>query len=315
VIDRESIAAPPPKLRANKRVAWGTGLAALLLAAGAGLWAWGSGGAPLSLAVHPGAMLQSAGEAGEWVNSLNALGALVRQRTGHAIKPVVLRDFAGEAKDEAHSAHDLYLGSPDQMGEAIERLHLTPLARFRDFRVNLLVRPEAGIDRAALLKGKRIALYPANSAHGAITMHWLTVNGLRAQDVKLRVSRSPEAMIDALLFGQVDAVALPQYGADEALGRYGGKLDVLGRSEPYPGFVLAAGPQVSAQEARRLTDALLRAHETEQGRAALSAVRIRQTTGTAQLLPVMAGDVVAADARMDRARRQFPGDAVPLEVR
>lgn len=318
VIDQGGSAELPPFVEHKRwpRRAWIGAAAGLLAAAVLALWAWWLAGqrAPLSLAVHPGAVVQSAGETAEWVGSLGALGAVLRKQTGHPVTPMALASFVDEAvPGEPMSAHDLYLASLDQMGGAFERLRLTPLARFRDFRVNVLVRPESGIAAVAGLKGKRLALYPGASSHGAITLHWLGANGLRAQDVKLRVSRSPEAMVDALLFGQVDAVALPQYGADEALARYGGKLEVLGRSEAYPGFVLAAGPQVDEAEVERLREALLALHETEAGRAALRAVRIRQTTGTTQLLPAVASELVAAGDRLERARRQFPADAPQLQ--
>jgi ABC-type phosphate/phosphonate transport system substrate-binding protein len=260
--------------------------------------------------------MQSPAETGEWVASLNALGSVLQRQTGHPVKPVPLNSFAAEAaRGRQASAHDLYLAPLDQMGGALGRLQLAPLVRFRDFRVNVLVRLESGIERAAQLKGRRIAAYPAASSHGAIALHWLSANGLRAADVRLRSSRSPEAMIDALLFGQVDAVALPQYGADEALERYGGKLALLGRSEAYPGFVLAAGPQLGEGEAERLREALLAVHETPTGRAALGAVRIRQIVGTSQLQPVNATTVIEAAARLERARRLFPGEAPPLEAR
>jgi serine/threonine protein kinase len=319
VIDGGQCAELPPfvERKGRPRRAWLALGAGLLAAAALALWAWWAGAqrAPLSLGVHPGAVVQSAAETAEWVNSLNALGAVLKRRTGHPVTPLALASFVDEAvPGQAMTAHDLYLASLDQMGGAFERLRLIPLARFRDFRVNVLVRPESGIAGVAGLKDKRLAVYPAASSHGAITLHWLGANGLRAQDVKLRVSRSPEAMVDALLFGQVDAVALPQYGADEALGRYGGKLEVLGRSEAYPGFVLAAGPQVDEAEVERLREALLSLHESEAGRAALKAVRIRQTTGTTQLEPANASDLVAASDRLERARRQFPADAPQLQV-
>ncbi len=217
------------------------------------------------------------------------------------------------AAADGGGAHDLYLATVDQMGGALERLRLTPLARFRDFRVNLLVRGGSNIKRIDQLKGRSIASFPGSSSHGAIMMYWLGSNGLKPQDIRLRISRNPEAMIDALLFGQVDAIALPQYGADEALQRYGAKLQLLSRSEPYPGYVLAAGPRVSPELAQQITAALLGLHNTAAGAAALKSVRIRQTTGTTRLERISAADVVGAAGRMERARRLFPASAVPLQ--
>lgn len=290
---------------------------ALALSAAAGVWAvrHGSVGPALSLAVHPGAVQQSSAETREWVASLGALDDLLQQATGRPVQAVPLADFAveGSGRNTTASAHDLYLATVDQMGGALERLHLTPLARFRDFRVNLLVRGDSGIERVTQLKGRAIASFPRASSHGAIMMYWLSSNGFRPQEVRLRISRNPEAMIDALLFGQVDAVALPQYGADEALARYGAKLRVLSRSEAYPGYVLAAGPQVDAELRQHLTSALLALHDTPAGTAALKAVRIRQATGTTRLEPISSTDVLGAASRMERARRLFPADAPALE--
>ncbi|HEX4329636.1 MAG TPA: PhnD/SsuA/transferrin family substrate-binding protein, partial [Burkholderiales bacterium] len=287
---------------------------ALLLAAAAGMWTlWHGGiGPPLSLAVHPGGLQQSAAETRESLASLAELAAVLQKATGRPVVALPLHDFGAAAADGAGTP-DLYLATVDQMGSALERLRLTPLARFRDFRVNLLVRGGSNIKRIDQLKGRSIASFPGSSSHGAIMMYWLGSNGLRPQDIRLRISRNPEAMIDALLFGQVDAVALPQYGADEALRRYGEKLQVLSRSEPYPGYVLAAGPRVSPELARQITDTLLDMHDTPAGAAALKAVRIRQTTGTARLERISAADVVGAAGRMERARRLFPASAVPLQ--
>jgi hypothetical protein len=289
--------------------------AALLLAAAAGGYAFMHGGpAPaLSLAVHPGALQQSSAETGESVASLKGMDALLQQAIGRPVTAVPLADFAAEDGGPGN-AHDLYLATVDQLGGAMERLHLNPLVRFRDFRVNLLVRADSGITSLAQLKGRVVAGFPGASAHGAIMMHWLNSNGLPPREVHLRVSRNPEAMTDALLFGQVDAVALPQYGADEALDRYGAKLKVLARSEAYPGYVLAAGSRVAPELAQKLTDALLSLHQTRAGLAALKALHIRQTTGTTHLERLSAAEVVSAAARMERARRLFPADARPLET-
>ncbi|MDB5803868.1 MAG: hypothetical protein JWN73_1190 [Betaproteobacteria bacterium] len=289
-------------------------IVALLLAGAAGTWTLlrGTSGPPLSLGLHPGAVLQGAAETGDWVASLKDLDTLLQKATGRPVTPVALHDFSAEALS-GRSAHDLYLATVDQMGGVLERLRLTPLARFRDFRVNLLVRGDSSIARVDQLRGRSIASFPAASAHGAIMMHWLGSNGFKPQDVKLRLSRNPEAMIDALLFGQVDAVALPQYGADEALQRYGGKLRLLGRSLPYPGYVIAAGPQVDPALAQQVATALLGLHGSPAGVAALKNVRIRQATGTTRLQRVSASEIVAAAGRMERARRLFPADALPLE--
>ena len=287
---------------------------ALLLAAAAGMWTFwhGGSGLPLSMAVHPGGLQQSASETRESLASLTALAAVLQKATGRPVVALPLRDFGAEAPDGI-GTRDLFLATVDQMGGALERLRLTPLVRFRDFRVNLLVRGDSNIKRIDQLRGRSIASFPGTSSHGAIMMYWLGSNGLKPQDIRLRISRSPEAMIDALLFGQVDAVALPQYGADEALRRYGEKLQVLSRSEPYPGYVLAAGPRVSPELAQQIAAALLDMHNTAAGAAALKAIRIRQTTGTVRLERISAADVVGAAGRMERARRMFPPAAVPLQ--
>jgi ABC-type phosphate/phosphonate transport system substrate-binding protein len=122
-------------------------------------------------------------------------------------------------------------------------------------------------------------------------------------------------MVDALLFGGVDAVALAQYGADDALARYGNKLKVIGKSDSYPGFILAAAPKVPSEQVAKLEQALLSLQNTPTGLTALKSIRIRQTAGTLALMPTSATEVVSAAERLDHARSLFPKNAVPLDTK
>jgi serine/threonine protein kinase len=280
----------------------------------AGLFAvWRSALAPsLSFAVQTGAVAQSATETDDWIASLKPFDQALTQAAGRTVSAVSIGDFGPEL-EAGTPRHDLYLAPLDKIGPAVRRLHLTPVVKFRDFAVTLIVRPASPITRLADLQGRSLALYPADSTHGPITLHWLMSNDVKTELIKFKVSSSPDAMMDALLFGRIDAVALPQYSADQVLARYPDKLKAMGKSEAYPGFVLALAPRVPEEQAARLQQVLLAMHQTPAGLAALKDIRVRQVAGTVALERTSATEVVTAAERLERVRKLYPREALLLE--
>ncbi|MDB5805340.1 MAG: tyrosine kinase family protein [Betaproteobacteria bacterium] len=312
-MERQSVASRSP----GRRRAVLAGVAAASVAAvAAALFATlrGGPGSPLRLAIQTGAVAQSAAETGEWTKSMRQFSTLLGEAVERSVETVQIADFSREMA-QTEASYDLYLGPVDKIGIAVGRLRLTPLAKFRDFAVSIIVKSNSGVEKIAQLEGHSIATYPANSAHGPILMHYLLTNDVRIDQIALKLSGSPDAMVDALLFGVVDAVALAQYGADDALARYGNKLKVIGKSDSYPGFVLAAAPKVSSEQVARLEQTLLGLQNTSAGIAALKSIRIRQTAGTLALMPTSATEVAGAAERLDHARSLFPKNAVPLDAK
>ena len=318
VLARQGGRGPSPGGARHDRRRWaGVALGIAAVLAGAALYAWlprGAAGPALRMAVQTGAVAQSSNETREWLASLESFNQAAATALGRPVEAVQVKDYAAELARGA-PAHDLYLAPLDKIGAPVRDLKLTPLARFRNFAVVFLVKAGSGIEKLSDLEGRSLAAYPADSSHGPIMMHWLLINEVRTGRISLRLSNSPEEMVDALFFGKADAVAIPQYGAEEALARYGSKLKVLSRSEAYPGFVLAVAPRLSRERAAALQQALLGLHKTPEGAQVLQAVRLRQAAGTVELAPIQATEVVAAAQRLERARKLYPPEAPPLETR
>lgn len=127
----------------------------------------------------------------------------------------------------------------------------------------IVARKDAGIEKSADLRGKRVATQRGSAIHFFLHL-FLLHNGMSDGDVTLSF-RKFEELVPALVNGEVDAISTREPYVTEAMDRLGEKAVVLGARGAYVRTQHLAAPAAWLQEhpeaARRLVRALLRAED------------------------------------------------------
>jgi NitT/TauT family transport system substrate-binding protein len=127
----------------------------------------------------------------------------------------------------------------------------------------IVARKDAGIEKPADLRGKRVATQRTSAVHFFLHV-FLLYNGMADGDVALSF-RQMEELVPALANGEVDAISAREPYVSEATDRLGKQAVVLGAADAYVRTEhLAASAAWLSQHpeaARRLVRALLRAED------------------------------------------------------
>lgn len=144
--------------------------------------------------------------------------------------------------------------------------------------IKLVARREAGLQRdPKAARGKRLATPSGTSAQYFLD-NWLLVNGVDASEVK-RVSLPPEQLVGALRRGDVDAIAIWEPLAGEALKALGDEAMVVAAPRIYKQHFSLVGERRTLAQREREVLALLRALD-----AASKAIRERPDDAKAVLM-------------------------------
>lgn len=163
----------------------------------------------------------------------------------------------------------------------------------------VLARSDAGIVKAADLKGKRIGFTPGTTSDFFLDS-FLTAQGLKRQEIST-VALKPDEMQDALLSGKVDAVSTWNYGLTQIRNQLGAKAVVFYDPQIYTEtFNIAAMQDFVRQNPQTVTRFLRGLIQAEDFVASH---------------PVQAQDIVAAAIKVDKELVKEVWNAFSYQVR
>jgi ABC transporter, phosphonate, periplasmic substrate-binding protein len=263
----------------------------------------GISGPALTLAVNPGSI--RAGEELQMRSSMQPMMAILSQATGRPIDMTLVKDFKPEA-GKARPPHDMIMAVTDKIGFAARDYSYAPVGKFRNIHAYFFSKASGSIEKLSDLKGKTLGVYTRTSSVGPVSLHWLMLNDLRIEDIKLKEFKDQDEMADALMENQVDAIAVAESGQDSAQKRYGAKVRQFSKSDPFPGYAIAVSADFPKELAIKLTQALWKLDETPEGKESLKAVIIGSAAGSSEIKETTSREYVKAAEQIERARKLYP---------
>jgi serine/threonine protein kinase len=259
------------------------------------------GGNALVMAVNPGAIRAS--EELQMRSSMEPLIKIASDAIGRPINMVLTNSFAPK---DGKKQPDIIMAVTDKIGYAARDDNYAPLGKFRNIHAYYLTKADSTINALADLKGKTLAVYTRGSSVGPVSLHWLLLNNVKVDEINLKEFKDQDEMVDALMEGKVDAVAVAESGQDSAAKRYGSKVKQFSKSDPFPGYAIAVSKDFPPELAVKFTQALWKMEDTPQGKEALKAVIIGSATGSTEIKETTAREFINAAEQIDRARKLYP---------
>jgi ABC-type phosphate/phosphonate transport system substrate-binding protein len=215
----------------------------------------------------------------------------------------LVKDFKPQA---GKPPSDMIMAVTDKIGFAARDYGYAPIGKFRNIHAYFLTKSSSQIEKLTDLKGKTIGIYTRTSSVGPLSLHWLLLNDIKIEDVKIKEFKDQDVMADALMENQVDAIAVAESGQDEATKRYGTKVKQFSKSDPLPGYAIAVSKDFPKDLAIKLTQALWKADENPEGKEALKSVIIGSAAGSAEIKETTAREYIKAAEQIERARSLYP---------
>ena len=259
------------------------------------------GGAALTLAINPGAV--RAAEELQMRSSMQPLMNIVSAAVNRPIDMILVKDFKPEA---GKPQSDMIMAVTDKIGYAARDYGYAPIGKFRNIHAYYLTKAAAPIEKLADLKGKTLGVYTRGSSVGPVSLHWLLLNDIKVEDIKLKEYKDQDEMGDALMENQIDAIAVAESGQDSAIKRYGAKVRQFSKSDPFPGYAIAVSKDFPKEIAIKLTQSLWKLDETPQGKEALKSIIIGSAAGSSEIQETTAREYIKAAEQIDRARKLYP---------
>jgi serine/threonine protein kinase len=260
-------------------------------------------GAALTLAINPGSIRDT--EELQMRSSMQPMMNILSQATGRPIDMSLVKDFAPPA-GKSRPAHDMIMAVTDKIGDAARDFGYAPVGKFRNIHAYYLSKTNGNIEKLTDLKGKTLGVYTRGSSVGPVSLHWLLINDIKVEEIKLKEFGDQDDMADALMENRVDAIAVAESGQDSALKRYGGKLHQFSKSDPFPGYAIALAKDFPPDLAVKLTQALWKLNETAEGQEALKAVIIGSAAGSTEIKETTSREYIKAAEQIERARKLYP---------
>lgn len=162
---------------------------------------------------------------------------------------------------------DLVLDAAHFTDYRAQKLGYTVLAKLPDtVSFSVVTGEDAFILDIEELISKRIATLPSPSL-GAVRLEELFPNPMRIPNYVWKLNAT--VAVDSVLSGEVDAAIIPTRLASEYTG-----LNIVMETEPVPHMGLSASPEVPAEVAEKIRDALVNANATDEGKAMLAALKL-----------------------------------------
>jgi len=260
----------------------------------------GMSGTPLTMGVNPGSVRAS--EELQMRSSMQPLMNIMSQATKRPIDMSLVKDF----KPVNGKQSDMIMAVTDKIGFAARDYGYAPIGKFRNIHAYFLTKASTPIEKLTDLKGKTVGIYTRTSSVGPVSLHWLLLNDIKIEDIKIKEFRDQDVMADALMENQVDAIAVAESGQDEATRRYGAKVKQFSKSDPFPGYAIAVSKDFPKDLAIKLTQALWKADENPEGKEALKSVIIGSAAGSAEIKETTAREYIKAAEQIERARSLYP---------
>ncbi len=174
-------------------------------------------------------------------SSMQPMMDILSKATGRPIDMSLVKDF-NPADGKSEPAHDMIMAVTDKVGDAARDYGYAPVGKFRNihaYYLRPLSRASSGIDKLTDLKGKTLGVYTRGSSVGPVSLHWLLLNDIKVEEIKLKEFSDQDEMADALMENRVDAIAVAESGQDSAMKRYSTKVRQFSKSDPFPGYAIA----------------------------------------------------------------------------
>jgi len=313
-MDVKTFAAAKPAGRRGwiKWAVGGSVLALALVGVGVGLamkmsGPGGMGGSTIQLGVMPGT--SGATEEIQIRASLSKLSDYLKKTTGRDVNISVAGSFAPDP-DAKTPKFDMILGPTYNIGVAARDYKYSVVGKFRDVMALFVTRFDAPMDRLEDIKGSRLGLHSRNGMTGPMAARVLDGNNLPlatsfSQFTEFSTSHEDE-IAEALVQNKVDVVALSPGGYEEADKRFPDKLKLLVTSDPMPGFAIALRSDLNQDESLKITQALWRIDDNEEGKAALKAITLGSAAGSLDIKQATSREYVRATETIEAARKLFP---------
>ena len=262
------------------------------------------GGATLRLGVMPGS--SGATEEIQVKTALTKMVAVLSTATAQKFSVDVVSSFAPA---EGQPPFDMILGSTYSIGAAARDLKYTVVGKFRDVLALFVVRNDDPLDRLDDLKGKRLGLHTRGGMTGPMAARVLEGNNLPLATSFAsitEISGQEDELVQALVENKVDVIALSPGGYEEAEKLFPNKVKLLITSDPLPGYGIALRPALNQEISLKLTQALWKFDDNDEGRAALKAINLGSAAGSLEIRQATTREFVRAAELIEAARKFYP---------
>lgn len=260
----------------------------------------------LMFGINPGA----SGQEDQWAlkEAFQPLADYIGKAAGIQVRTDITQNFKAMDAHADGGRYDLLMGPTNVIAQAYKDSGYYPVAKFKDLTSVLLVREESPYKTVASLKGSRIGVVSRNTLVGQLAVSLLHSQGLtlnrdfsRVQEINFQ-----DTLVSLLLDNAVDVVSVGPKVAAEALKAHPGKLRVLAKAEPVPGFAISLSRDMPQAQAKKITEALLTIEASASGKAAMAAITVGGGAGNTHLSKTSGAEYLKAMELLGAAKMFYP---------
>jgi len=263
----------------------------------------------LMFGINPGAY----GSEDQWVlrDAFQPLADYIGKAAGIQVRTDITQNFKAIDAHAGKGRYDLLMGPTNVIAQAYKDSGFTPVAKFKDLTSVLLVRAQSPYKTIASLKGARIGMVSRKTLIGQLAAYLLQSQGLilnrdfkQVQEINFQ-----DTLVSLLLENAVDVISVGPKVAGEAMKAHPGKLRVLAKAEPVPGFAISLARDLPPAQAKKITEALLTIGDNPSGKAALAAISVGGGAGNTHLTKTSSAEYVKTMQLIGAAKQLYPAQA------
>ncbi len=260
----------------------------------------------LMFGINPGAY----GSEDQWVlrDAFQPLADYIGKAAGIQVRTDITQNFKAIDAHAGTGRYDLLMAPTNVIAQAYKESGDYPVARFKDLASVLLVRTQSPYKTIASLKGSRIGMVSRKTLIGQLAAYLLQSQGVilnrdfkRVQEIKFQ-----DTLVSLLLDDAVDVISVGPKVAAEAMKAHPGKLRVLAKAEPVPGFAISLARDMPQARAKKITEALLTIGQNPSGKAALAAITVGGGAGNTTLSKANTAEYVKVMTLLGAAQKLYP---------
>lgn len=259
----------------------------------------------LMFGINPGAY----GQEDQWVlkDAFQPLAEYVGKAAGTKVYTDITQNFKATDEHANTGQYDLVMANTKLIGQVNQGLGYFPVAKFKDLHAVLLVKAESPYKTIASLKGSRIGIMSRKKLMGPLAVDFLKKHGfVMSRDFRqVQEIQYQDTLVSLVLEGAVDGIFVAPKIADDAMKAHPGKLRILAKTDPIPGFAIALSRKMPQAQANKITEALLTINQSASGKAALAAV-VGQAAGNTALTKTSSEEYSKAMVLLDAAEKLYP---------
>ncbi|GBL46560.1 periplasmic binding protein-related protein [Sulfuriferula multivorans] len=263
----------------------------------------------LMFGINPGAY----GSEDQWVlrDSFQPLADYIGKAAGTQVRTDITQSFKTIDAHAGKGRYDLLMGPTNVIAEAYKVSGFNPVAKFKDLASVLLVREPSPYKTVASLKGSRIGMVSRKTLIGQLAAHLLQSEGVMLnRDFKqVQEINFQDTLVSLLLENSVDVISVGPKVAGEALKAHPGKLRILAKADPVPGFAISLARDMPPEQAKKITEALVTIGDSASGKAALAAITVGGGAGNTHLTKTSSAEYVKTMELIGAAKNLYPAQA------